>query len=251
MSLIDHPSGDYRFLPGISPYSCGAVSKPGFEIVQVTFLHPPEYRAGMRKIEEFLNRIGRPRTALCGVSLRSPRPYTFQGFADFNAEYTSLLQTWGVFVDGLNPVARTNVAPVVGPPAEPVLYGFSITRPCHPELPSTFVVAGAGELPEGVLTRDQIIGLGDLSASGLESKARYVMNLMEARLLGLGAMWSAVNAVNIYTAHSLTPLLPGTVLQRIGVAAIHGVRWHYARPPIEEIEYEMDVRGVMTELIIP
>jgi hypothetical protein len=250
MSLIDHPSGDYRFLPGIAPYSCGVVSKPGFEIVQVTFLQPPEYRAGMRKIEEFLHGIGRPRTALCGVSLRSPRPYTFQGFADFNAEYTSLLQTWGVFVDGLNPIARTNVAPVVGPPAEPVLYGFSITRPCPPELPSTFVVAGAGELPEGVLTRDQIIGLGDLSTNGLETKARFVMNLMEARLLGLGAVWSAVNAVNIYTAHSLTPLLPGTVLQRIGSAAIHGVRWHYARPPIEEIEYEMDVRGVRAELII-
>jgi hypothetical protein len=27
MRLTDHPSGDYRFLPGIAPDSCGAVSK--------------------------------------------------------------------------------------------------------------------------------------------------------------------------------------------------------------------------------
>ncbi len=31
MPMIDHPSGDYRFLPGIAPYSCGVVSKAGFE----------------------------------------------------------------------------------------------------------------------------------------------------------------------------------------------------------------------------
>ena len=37
MSLTDHPTGNYRFLPGIAPYSCGVVSSPAFEIVQVTF----------------------------------------------------------------------------------------------------------------------------------------------------------------------------------------------------------------------
>jgi hypothetical protein len=44
MPLIPHPQGDYLFLPGISPYSCGVVSAPGFEIAHVTFRHPIAYR---------------------------------------------------------------------------------------------------------------------------------------------------------------------------------------------------------------
>jgi hypothetical protein len=42
--LIDHPTGGYRFLPGIAPYSCGVVSRPGTEIVYVTFLKTPPYQ---------------------------------------------------------------------------------------------------------------------------------------------------------------------------------------------------------------
>lgn len=247
MSLVNHPIGGYRFLPGIAPYSCGVVSSPGYEIVYVTFQRPVPYRSCFDRIAKLLDEHGRPKTALCGISLRSPRPYTFQGFAEFNADYATVLQRWGLFVDGVNPVARTNVAPVVAPPAEPVLYGFSFTRPCDAGLAPTFVVAGAGELPEGVLSREGIVALGDTSARGLASKARFVMDLMESRLHGLGVGWPAVSTVNVYTAHSLSPLLPEIILGRIGPAAMHGVSWHYTRPPIEEIEYEMDVRGTITE----
>lgn len=153
-----------------------------------------------------------------------------------------------MFVDGVNPVARTNVAPVINPPSEPVLYSFSFTRPCPGNLPPTFVVAGAGELPEGILSREGIVALGDTSSEGLEIKARFVMALMETRLRGLGADWPLVTAVNVYTAHSLTPLLPEIVLGHIGPAGVHGATWHFSRPPIAEIEYEMDVRGTRTEL---
>jgi hypothetical protein len=45
-------------------------------------------------------------------------------------------------------------------------------------------------------------------------------------------------------------LLPETILGRVGPAAVHGVRWYYSRPPIEGIEFEMDVRGVGTEIRI-
>lgn len=246
--LIDHPTGGYRFLPGIAPYSCGVVSQPGFEIVHVTFLTPPPYREGFERVATFLECERRPRTSLCGMSLRCPRPWSFAGFAGFNAEYAEILKTWGVFVDGANPIARTNVAPVVKPPAETVLYGFSFARPCAGDAPPTFVVAGAGELPEGVLAREGIVALGDTSNAGLAEKARFVMDLMEARLNGLGVDWMRVNAVDVYTKHSPCELLPQFVFDRIGPAAIRGVQWHYSRPPIEEIEYEMDVRGTRTEL---
>jgi hypothetical protein len=248
MPLTDHPAGDYRFLPGIAPYSCGAVSQPGFEIIHVTFQRPIPYRSGFERIAEFLSAEGRPKAALCGIELRSPRPYSFQGFADFNAGYATTLKNWGVFVDDVNPVARTNVAPVISPPSEPLLYGFSFTRPCRADQPPTFVVAGAGELPEGILSREGIISLSNTSAQGLAIKARFVMDLMENRLRGLGVDWPLVSAVNVYTRHSLTPLMPEVILDRIGAAGIHGVNWHYSRPPIEEIEFEMDVRGTRTEL---
>ena len=251
MSLVEHFSHEYRFLPGIAPYSCGVVSSPGFEIVSVTFQRPIEYRAGFQRIDQYLATEGRARNALCAIALRSPRPFTFAGFGVFNGLYASILEGWGLFVNGVNPIARTNVAPVINPPSTPVLYGFSYTRPCTSSLPQTFVVAGAGELPEGELTRNEIVALGQTSADGLATKARFVMDLMESRLKGLGAGWNEVTTVNVYTAHSLSPIiLPEIILGRVGPISGHGTTWHFSRPPIEEIEYEMDLHGVRTELRI-
>lgn len=249
MPLTPHLTGNYSFLPGIAPYSCGAVAQPGFEIVHVTFAQPIPYRAGMKRIATLLAEEGRPRTALCGVELRSPKPYSFAGFAEFNAGYSSLLADWGVFVGGVNPVARTNVAPAVAPPGEPSVFGYSFTRPGDTKGRPTFVVAGGGELPEGVLEREGIIALGDTSSSGIAAKARFVMGLMENRLQGLGADWSQSTTVNVYTIHPIEPLLPEILLGRMGPAGARGVQWCYSRPPVEEIEYEMDLRGVRTELV--
>jgi hypothetical protein len=248
MALIDHPLGGYRFLPGIAPYSCGVVGAPGFEIAHVTLHRPIPYRRGFEVIERHLASDGRPRAALCGIELRSPRPYSFEGFAEFNAEYARILEGWGLFVDGINPVARTNVAPEVGSPAEPCLYGFSYSRPCEPALPPTFVVAGAGELPEGVLSAAMIVRPGDVTPSGIHTKAAFVMGLMEDRLRGLGGDWPDVTAIDIYTVHPIERLLPGIILDRARAAGTHGVRWFYSRPPIVGIEFEMDLRGVRAEL---
>ncbi len=248
MSLIDQPFGNYRFLPGIAPYSCGVVAAPGFEIVHAVLQRPVPWRDGFDRISQHLAAENRPHAALCGVELRSPRPCTFAGFAEFNHGYAAVLESWGLFVNGINPIPRTNVAPVVAPPTEPVLYGFSYTRPADPNVPPTFVVAGGGELPEGILEHEAIVALGDTSPAGIERKAAFVMDRMEDRLHGLRVDWPLVTAVDVYTIHAVAPLLPRVILGRIGAAAIHGVHWHYSRPPIEAVEFEMDVRGVRTEL---
>ena len=250
MPLIPHPHGDYLFLPGIAPYSCGAVSAPGFEIAHVTLHQPVPYRHGFEVIDRHLSQVGRSRPALCGIELRSPRPFSFDGFAEFNASYAKILESWGVFVDGVNPVARTNIAPAVDPPSEPVLYGFCYSRPCDATLLPTFVVAGAGELPEGILAHEAIIRVGDTSPEAMAEKASFVLDLMESRLTGLGARWSEVTAVDLYTVHSLDLLLPDLIMNRTRPAGVHGVRWFYSRPPIVAIEFEMDVRGVRAELRI-
>jgi hypothetical protein len=249
MPLIPHPDGDYLFLPGISPYSCGVVSAPRFEIAHVTFRSPVVYSRMFDLIEQHLKDNGRPKAALCGIELRSPHPFSFDGFAEFNAGYSKTLEDWGLFVDGINPVARTNVAPEVDPPSEPALFGFSYTRPCDPSLPPTFVVSGAGELPEGILAPEAIIRVGDTSSEAMIEKASFVMELMESRLHGLRADWSGVTDVDIYTVHALETILPDVILKRIGSAGVLGVRWFFSRPPIEGIEFEMDVRGFRTELI--
>lgn len=250
MPLTVHPTGNYAFLPGIAPYSCGVVALGGFEIVHVTFRQPIPVQNGFERIAAFLAEEKRPKTALSAIALRSPRPFTFPGFAEFNSEYSAVLQEWGVFVDGVNPIARTNVAPIVEPPREPAMYSFSFSRPSPACKTPTFVVAGAGELPEGILARESIVALGDVSPAGLETKAKFVMDLMETRLRGLAADWPLVTKANVYTAHSLLPLFPEILLRRMSPAGIHGVTWHFTRPPIEEIEFEMDIRGTCTELQI-
>jgi len=250
MTLKVHPSGDYSFVPGIAPYSCGVISNPGFEIVHVTLRNMVSWREGFDLIAAFLSQCGRPKAALCAMSLRCPAPFTFQGFADFNCEYAAVLKEWGVFVDGVNPVARTHIAPELGPPKVPSLFGFAYTRPCAEDMPKTFVVAGAGELPEGVLNREGIVRLGDVSPAGVAEKTAFVMDLMEERLRQLGTSWNSVTRTNVYTIHPADEPIRSIVNTRMLASGIHGVTWHYSRPPIQEIEYEMDLRGVRTEQLL-
>jgi hypothetical protein len=66
---------------------------------------------------------------------------------------------------------------------------------------------------------------------------------MDGRLKGLGVAWADVTTTNVYTVHNIGPILAGEILPRLGAAKRHGATWHYARPPIVSIEYEMDLRG--------
>jgi hypothetical protein len=243
--LIENPRGNYRFLKGISAYSSGVIADPGYEILHVMLATPVAVRAGFESIARHLGSAARPMQALCAIELRSPRPFPFDGFAEFNASYSAMLAGADLLTDGLNPIARTNVAPDVDPPSEPVLYGFSYTVPAPGlDLPPTFVVAGAGELSEDRYDAQHIIRAGETSDEAMREKAKCVLEHVQRRMSGLGADWAQVNAVNVYTIRNIFPFLREEILARVGAAARHGVRWHYARPPIEGLEFEMDVRGV-------
>jgi hypothetical protein len=246
---IDNPKGGYAFLKGISPYSAGAIALPGFEIEHVKLDPALALKRGFEAMDAHLKARGRPSQALCAVELRSPRPFTFHGFNQFNEGYVALLKSRGILLDGANPVARTNVAPEIAAPAEPVVYGFSITVPTEGAPPS-FVVAGAGELPEGSLDPHDVVRRGETSTDALREKARFVMDRMTSRLDGLGVGWAHVTATQIYTVHDIHPFLAREILARMQGAARHGVNWHYARPPIESLEYEMDVRGCRREIML-
>ena len=77
--------------------------------------------------------------------------FSEQGFRDFNREYVRTLERWGIYRDGVNPVARTNVCPVYEAPAEPVLYAFSYTVPAPGAQRGSFIIAGSGEARGGAL----------------------------------------------------------------------------------------------------
>lgn len=251
MILVDNPHGNYRFLTGIAPYSAGVTAMPGFEIVRATLQRPIPYQAGFDLIDDYLTALERPRAALCAVELRLPRPLSFAGFADFNAGYQDLLARWDLLIDGRNPIARTNIAPAIAAPEAPSLYAFSYTVPTTAPGVS-FVVAGAGDLRDQAdLSTAAVVRPGESSPDALREKASTVMDVMTARLTGLGADWEAVTAVNIYTAQPLDSFLADVVLAPIGRAAQHGVHLHISHPPIADLVYEMDLRGVRVELRIP
>jgi hypothetical protein len=219
---------------------------PGHEIVHATLQSPVPYLAGFELIESHLRAAGRPRAALCAIELRIARPFSFDGFDGFNRPYRELLGRWGLLVDGVNPIARTNVAPLAGAPSEPCLFGFSYTATSAEAGAPTFVVAGSGEL-RGRTAAD-IVRRGETSAEALAEKAAYVMETQAGRLAGLGRAWAEVTAVDVYTAHPIRGFLEPTILARMGPAAVHGVHWYPSRPPIEGLEYEMDMRGVRREV---
>src|SRR5262245_4703673 len=247
--LLHNSRGNYSFLRGISPYSAGVVASPGYAIEHARLRRPLPLRPGFEVIDNRLRLMGRRRSGLCGVELRSPQPFSFQGFAKFNLAYVNILRDWDILQEGLNPVARTNVAPEMYQPAEPVIYGFSYTVPAA-HSPQTFIVAGAGELPEGSLDPHDVIRRGETSSEALLEKVRFVVGLMETRLQGLGVAWSQVAAVDVYTVRDIYPWLASEILKRLGPSQLHGVTWHFARPPIVGIEYEMDVRGCISDLVL-
>jgi len=247
--LRDVPAGGYRFLPGISAFSCGVVANPGWEIVHATLAAPVPWREGSARIDQQLREAGRPRAALCGIELRSPAPFTFDGFAGFNEGYRKLLAEWNILVGDDNPIPRTNVAPVAAAPSEPSLYAFSYTQPGVTPEP-TFIVAGAGELRDRAQGSEGIVRHGDTSPDGMREKARFVMAIMQDRLRTLGGDFRRVTAIDIYTAQPIHALVLDEVLGPAGAAAIHGVHWYPSRPPIQGLDYEMDMRGVARELVL-
>ena len=247
--LLSNSRGGFSFLRGGSAYSAGVVAAPGFTIEHVRLARAISLMAGFVLVEAHLRAAGRPLAALCAIALRSPEPFSFAGFREFNAVYAGILKSWEILVDGINPVARTNVAPAVGPPSEPSLYSFAYTAPAE-SVSTSFVVSGAGELPEGSASPDDVVRCGETSPDAMAAKARCVLGLVEGRLRNLGANWNQVTATNIYTVHDVNALLAAEVLPHIGPARQHGVTWHYARPPIVSIEYEMDLFGGTRETVI-
>lgn len=245
------------------PFSSGVVALPGYEIVRARFARPLPVAAGFEAIAAHLRALGRPQTALCAAELRSARPFSFDGFTEFNASWVTTLKKWGLVRPDGNPVARSNVCPVHEPPQDPVFHAFCYTVPTaagqasllttsdHSERapgPRSFVLAGYAEWAEGTPFPDGIVARGDRSQAGLVEKAAFVLSTLERRCAAMGADWTTLTGVQIYTEHEIGPLLASEFAPR-GLLSL-GLHWHLCRPPITGLEFEIDVRSIRRELVI-
>jgi hypothetical protein len=240
--------GGYRFIKAVFQYSAGVAAMPGYRLRRVRFSRPLLLPQGFAKIEQIIRAAGRPLTAFCQCELRSPGQFSETGFRAFNEAYVETLKRWSIFDGTTNPVARSNVCPARDPVAEPSFHAFSFTEPAADAAPS-FAIAGSAEAPEGQANyRDHIVRPGDTSAAGLREKARFVLGELERRMAVLGLAWRDTTATQVYTVHDLHPFLADELLER--GAAHAGLTWHYCRPPVVGLDYEMDCRGVAVENVV-
>jgi hypothetical protein len=241
--------GGYRYIPAVFQYSSGVAAEDGFELERARFLRPIPLPDAFAAVEAHLKAIGRPTTAFAQCELRSPAPFTDQGFLDFNKQYVTTLERWNIYSNGVNPVARTNVCPMYNEPSVPSMLAFTYTVPAAKPARRTFMLSGGGDAHDGPQPfRDRIVRSGDTSPEGLREKLVFVIKEMERRLKALGFGWQDAVSTQAYTVQNIGHLV-GDELARRG-AIESGVVWNYARPPVIGLECEMDVRGTARELII-
>jgi hypothetical protein len=248
MATEDFVAGGYRYIPAVFQYSAGVAAMPGHAIRRVRFRDPVPLEEGFRRIERTIAEAGRPLTSFCACELRSPAPFTDEGFRAFNEVYVVTLERWGIYRDGRNPVARSNVCPEMDAPGEPSFHAFSFTTSDAGAVPS-FVVAGSGEAQEGAARySERTIRHGETSPDAMRDKAAYVLGEMERRMALLGFSWTDATAAQVYTVHDIHPFLGDEIVRR--GAARGGLTWHFCRPPVRGLEYEMDCRGVADERVV-
>jgi hypothetical protein len=240
--------GGFRYISAFFQYSGGVAAQAGFEIERARLARPVPIAEGFQLVEAHLKALGRPTTAFAACELRSPAPFSEQGFIDFNRVYVKTLERWGVYKDEINPVARTNVCPEHGKPASPSLYAFSYTVPSKSRRGS-FIIAGGGDATEGRQPlKDYIVRYGETSSDAMREKVRFVVGEMERRLKALGFGWQDAISTQAYSVQDIGALVGEEIFKK-GVAP-GGLSWHFARPPVVGLEFEMDVRGAAREIVL-
>lgn len=241
-------AGNYRFIPAVFQYSSGAQASAGYEIERVRFDRLVPLAEGFARIAAYIGAAGRPLTSFCACELRSPAAFTEDGFRAFNQHYVKTLAEWKLFDGTTNPVARSNVCPEIDPPAEPSFYAFSFTRPGTNTSPS-FVIAGGAEARGGAGSYpERIVRYRDLSPEAWREKVRFTADEMARRLGEFDFNWQDTTAVQAYTVHDIHPVIVDELVRHGAVRS--GLTWHFCRPPVVDLEYEMDCRRVLREVVI-
>jgi hypothetical protein len=170
-----------------------------------------------------------------------------QEFQAFNSEYLKTLHAWGCRHGEINAPARSNIAPITEVPSGSSFFAFTYTVP-DANAAGDFLISGLPEIKAGATGSDRTFGGRDVSLKGLAAKARYVMEGLRTRVEALGCDWGGITASQVYTVHDFRPVLED-LFAELGISQI-GVAWYPGWPPVVDMEFEVDVRRVRTELVI-
>ena len=231
--LSNFTPGNYGFIVATGrPFSSGILADPGFDLVHAVFSRPLPLGQGLDLARRQVEAVGRPATALAAFELRIPEPLSPDSFEAFNAPYVEQMSVLGLKSGAECVTARTNVAPTIAGITEPSLYAFTYTVPRGLRAGPAFRLSGATEMTnEG--------SPGDGMRSILEELGR--------RMVDLGVTWDDATAINMYGAAG-SPM--DDVVGEFGTAALNGLTWFPSLPPIRDLQFEIDVRGVCTEIVL-
>jgi len=161
-------------------------------------------------------------------------------FAAFNAHYVALLHANGFCTDSAFPVGRSNVAPLVDPPAENTLFAFTYAQPSDRVSSRDFMISGNAESTGTGHSN----AADDVSPQSMASKARDVIKQLRFRVQALGCRWADITGAQASTIHSLDPVMDELACSRLGQV---GLSLFLAYPPVIGLEFEVDVRAVSWE----
>jgi hypothetical protein len=248
-AVEEFKAGGYRYMPGGFQFSGGVAASAGYEIKRCLFRAPVRLTEGFARIEAIIRAAGRPLTAFCACELRSPGQFTEQGFREFNESYVVTLGKWGVYGGNINPVARSNVCPEIDPPTEPGFHAFSFTVPAAANVAPSFVISGSAEARAiDASYPERIIRYGEQSPDAMQEKAHFVLEEITRRLGLFGVGWRATTASQVYTIRDIYPFFADEIVRR--GAAHAGINWHFTRPPVRDLEFEVDCRSVRVEEVV-
>jgi len=248
-AVEEFKAGGYRYILGGFQFSGGVAASSGYEIKRCRFRAPVPLMEGFARIEAVIRAAGRPLTAFCACELRSPGQFTDQGFRAFNESYVVTLGKWSVYSDNVNPVARSNVCPEIDPPAEPGFHAFSFTVPAAADAAPSFVISGSAEARAiDASYPERIIRYGETSPDAMREKAHFVLEEITRRLGLFGVGWRDTTASQVYTIRDIYPFFADEIVRR--GAAHAGINWHFTRPPVRDLEFEVDCRSVRVEEVL-
>jgi len=245
-SCVVFGKGGYRYIPAVFQYSSGVAAEAGFEIERARLLRPLPLADGFAFAERHLSGLGRPSTAFAACELRSAAPFTEQGFHDFNREYVKTLARWASTktrrIRWRAPTSVLRTASRGAGALRVLVYGsgFRLTSRRFHRRRRRRGARRHGELSRahGALRRN--------FPDAMREKVRHVVEEMEQRLAALGFSWQDAVSTQAYTVQDIGALVGPEIAAR--GAAPGGLSWHFARPPVEGLEFEMDVRGPAREI---
>lgn len=243
---IAFPAGGYRFVAG-RQFSGGVHAEPGFALRRVRFLKPLPLAQGIAAARAILDAASRPPEALCACELRSPAPLEPAAFVAFNETYLAALRANGFPADAPHPIGRSNLAPILAPPASAVLFAITFTVPADGPGGTDFFISGKPENRPAATWEEGIVGGTDTTGQGMRVKAVHVMGELRARMAELGADPHRITGAQAYTIHPLATVLD--IVAGSLPLAWGGITLVPAHPPVTGLAFEVDLRAVSEERV--